>query len=87
MTGITRNEEELLGVPLTVTTMFALPAASDAGTAAVTLVSLHEETEAVAEPKVTALAPCEAPKPEPEMVMGCPAAPRGWEMPEIDGPD
>ena len=31
MTGITRNEAELLGTLLTVTRMFALPAASEAG--------------------------------------------------------
>ena len=87
MTGITRNEAELLETLLTVTTMFALPAASEAGTAAVTLESLQEEIDAAAEPKVTRLAPCAAPKPEPVIVMGWPAAPRGWEMPEMEGPD
>ena len=87
MTGITRNEAELLEAPPAVTATFTLPAGSELGTAAMMLVSLQEETAAVVEPKVTTLEPCVAPKPEPEMVMGWPAAPRGWEMLEMEGPD
>ena len=87
MTGITVKGTELLETPPTVTVILRFPAARLLGTAAVTLVSLQEEIDAVAEPKVTKLAPCVAPKPAPEMVMGVPPGPRGWERLLMDGAD
>ena len=87
MTGITRKEAALLGTALTVTTMLRLPAASELGTVAVMAVSLQEETDAVAEPKETKLAPWAAPKFAPEIVMGVPPAPSDCERLEMEGAD
>ena len=74
--GRTVNAEPALGAPLTVTITTPTPVASD-GTFATMEVSLQLEMEAgVVEPgKVTALAPCDAPKFVPVMVTEEPTAP------------
>jgi hypothetical protein len=77
MTGITRNDCELLAVPPTFTMTSANPAERLDGTGTTTFVLLHEPGEAVTPPKVTKLVPCVAPNPVPLIVTGLPTGATG----------
>ncbi len=67
------NEIPLLEIPPTVTS--TRPVVAPDGTAAVMLESLQAEGTAGTPLKVTVLAPCVAPKPEPKSIADVPAAP------------
>jgi len=66
LAGITVKFTPLLGVPPTVT--MTLPVVAEGGAIAAILVSLQLDTPACEPLNVTALVPCVAPKPVPEIV-------------------
>ena len=72
ITGMTRNEAELLAVPPDVTITSIKPGRRLAGTGATILVSDHEVGVVVTPPIITELPVADAPNPEPLMVKGDP---------------
>jgi len=77
MLGVTVNKTRLLPIPLTIT--MTLPVVAPAGTCATMVVLFQVVGVAVDAPKVTALAPCEAPKLVPVTVTEVPTGPDAGE--------
>jgi hypothetical protein len=83
ITGMTKNDFELLARLFTVTTMSAKPVGIAAGTGMTILVSLQEIGFVTTPPKVTVLPFCATPKPVPVIVTGLPTGVTGPTVGEI----